>query len=45
MLTYCLVRKENTKNIDAKIQKTKNGALMLLSKCDICGNKKSRSMK
>ena len=23
MLTYCLVRKENTKNIDAKIQKTK----------------------
>ena len=45
MLTYCLVCKENTKNIDAKMMKTKNGRLMLLSKCDICGNKKSRFMK
>ena len=45
MLTYCLVCKENTKNMDAKMIKTKNGRLMLLSKCAVCGNKKSRFMK
>ena len=44
MLNYCLKCKKNTKNIDAKMKK-KNGKLMLLSKCDICGNKKSRFMK
>ena len=27
MPTYCLVCKENTKNIDAKMIKTKNGKL------------------
>ena len=27
------------------MKKTKNGKLILLSKCDICGNKKSRFMK
>ena len=40
MLTYCLVCKENTKNIDAKMIKTKNGMLVLLSKCAVCSNKK-----
>ena len=45
MFTYCLVCKENTKNIDAKMIKTKNGKLVLLSKCAVCGNKKSRIMK
>ena len=45
MLTYCLVCKENTKNIDAKMIKTKNGMLVLLSKCAVCSNKKSRFMK
>ena len=31
---------------DAKMKKKKKkGKLMLLSKCDICGNKKSRFMK
>ena len=29
MLTYCLKRKENTKNVDTKMKKTKNGRLML----------------
>ena len=32
MLTYCLKCKKNTKNIDAKIMKTKNGRFMLSSK-------------
>ena len=45
MLTYCLKCKRNTKNIDAKMIKTKNGRLALSSKCVVCGSKKSRFMK
>ena len=37
MLSYCLVCKKNTENKDAKMVKTKNGRLMLSSKCVICG--------
>ena len=36
---------KNTDNINSKMTKTKNGRLMLLSKCSICGNKKSRFVK
>ena len=43
MLTYCLkCEKNNTKNIDAKMRKTKN---VLSSKCAVCGSKKSKFMK
>ena len=45
MLTYCLKCKRNTKNIDAKMIKTKNSRLNLPSKCAVCGGKKSRFMK
>ena len=45
MLTCCLKCKKNAKNKDAKMIKTKNGRLMLLSKCAVCGSKKSRFMK
>ena len=45
MLTYYLKCKKDTKNIDAKMKKTKNGRLMLLSKCAVCGSKKSRFIK
>ena len=45
MLTYCLVCRKNTENKDAKMMKTKNGRLVLLSKCSKCGNKKSKFMK
>ena len=45
MLTYCLKRKKNTKNIDTKMLKTKNRSMNLLSKCAVCGSKKSRFMK
>ena len=45
MLSYCLVCKKNTENKNAKVIKTKNGRLMLSSKCGIYGNKKSRFMK
>ena len=45
MLTYCLVSKKNTKNIDAKMMKTKNRRFVLSSKCAICGSEKSKFMK
>ena len=45
MLTYCFKRKKNTKNIDAKMMRTKNGRSVLSSKCATCGSKKSKFMK
>ena len=45
MLTYCLKCKRNTKNIDAKMIKTKNGRLNVSSKCAACGSNKSRFKK
>ena len=45
MLTYCLMCRKDTKNIDSKMIKTKNGKLVLLSKCAVCSSKKSRFMK
>ena len=32
MLTYCVKRKRNTRNIDVKMIKTKNGSLNLFMK-------------
>ena len=37
--------KENTENINPKVSATSNGRAMLLSKCAICGSKKSRFIK
>ena len=45
MITYCLKCKINTKNIDAKMIKTKNSRVILSSKCTVCGSKNSRFMK
>ena len=45
MSTYWLKCQKNTKNIDAKMMKTKNGRLILSSKCAVFGNKKSKFMK
>ena len=45
MLTYCLECKQDTENVNLKVLKTKNGKAMSLSKCAVCGNKKSRFMK
>ena len=44
-MTYFLKSKKDTKNVDSKILKTKNGKPILSSKCAICGSKKSRFMK
>ena len=45
MSSYCLKCKKNTENINPRVSKTSNGKIMLLSKCAICGNKKSRFIK
>ena len=45
METYCLKCKENTKNIDPKVSSTSNGKAIILSKCAICGSKRSRFIK
>ena len=36
---------KNKENVNSKLLKTKNGTLMLLSKCAVCGSEKSRFMK
>ena len=42
MKSHCLKCRKDTKNINPKFSKTSNGRTMLLSKCAICGSKKSR---
>ena len=45
MLTYCVKCTKNTENLNSKILKTKNGRLIIQSKCPLCGIKKSRFVK
>ena len=45
MNSYCLSCKKDTKNINPKTVRTKSNRLMMLSKCAICNNKKSRYIK
>ena len=45
MESYCLKCKGYTGNIDPKISDTSNGKTMILSKCAICGSKKSKFIK
>ena len=45
MLSYCLKCKKNTESINPKVLKTTNGKTMILSKCTICGKKKSKFIK
>ena len=45
MKTYCIKYRKNTENLKPKIFKTKNGRLILQSKCADCGIKKSRFVK
>ena len=43
--TYCLSCRKNTKSIDPRIVKSKNGRSMIQSNCTICVSKKSRFIK
>ena len=45
MKTYCVKCTKNTENLDSKNFKTKNGRLIVQSKCPACGIKKSRFVK
>ena len=42
MKSYCLKCKKDTKNINPRVSSTSQGKTMVLSKCAICGCKKSR---
>ena len=45
MLSYCLKHKKNTESINPKVSKTTNDKTIILSKCTICGSKKSKFIK
>ena len=45
MLSYCLKCKKNTDSINPRVSATSNGRSMILSKCAICGSKKSKFIK
>ena len=45
MKSYCLKCRKNTENINPRVSNTSNGRTMVLSKCAICGSKKSRLIK
>ena len=45
MLSYCLKCRINTESKNRKIVKTKNGRIMLLSKCLVCNSKKLKILK
>ena len=41
MLSHCLKCRKNTESKNPKVAKTKNGGIMLLSKCAVCDSKNS----
>ena len=45
MKLYCLKCRKDTENINPKVSKTSNNRIVVLSKCAICGSKKSRFIK
>ena len=45
MKSYCLKCRKNTENINPRVSKASNSRTMVLSKCAICGSKKSRFIK
>ena len=45
MKSYCLKCRKDTENINPKVSSSSNGEAMILSKCAICGSKKSGFVK
>ena len=45
MLSYCWKCRKKTESKNPKVVRTKNGAIMLLSKCAVCDSKKSKFIK
>ena len=42
MKSYCLKCRKDTENINPRVSNTRNSRKTILSKCAICGSKKSR---
>ena len=45
MLSYWLKCTKNTQSKNPKVEKTKNGRIMLLLKCTVCDSRKSKFIK
>ena len=45
MKAYSVKYRKDTENIDPKMLRTKNGRLLMQSKCTVCGTKRSRFVK
>ena len=45
MALYCLKCRKNTESKNPKVVKTKNGRIMLLSKCALCDSQKAKFIK
>ena len=45
MKSYCLKCRKDTEYINPRVSNTNNGRKTILSKCAICGSKKSRFIK
>ena len=45
MLSYCLICRKNIESKNPKVVRTKNGRIMVLSKCAVCNSKKSKFVK
>ena len=45
MLCYCLKSRKNTERKNPKAVRSKNGRIMLLSKCKVCDSKNSKFIK
>ena len=44
MFLYCLKSRKNAESKNPKVARTKNGRIMLLSKCAVCDSKKSKKL-
>ena len=42
MLSYCFRYRKNTESKNPKVVRTKNGTVILLSKCEVCNSQKSK---
>ena len=45
MISYCLKCRKNTESKNPKVVRTKNGRIMLLSKCSLCNSEKLKFLK
>ena len=45
MFSYCLKYRANTESKSFKVVRTKNGRIMILSKCEVCDSKKLKFIK